>query len=107
LGRGEQLQELEEALLNMHHLISTLRPHQARATLEEQLNDQIEEKQQVLRALREKTAAALAEAAAMSHELGYSAAAAVRGAGEAGGAGKATQGDGALDGTSDTAMVDV
>lgn len=102
-----QLKELDEALHNMHHLISTLRPHQARVTLEEQLNEQIQAKQEALRALREKTAAALAEAAATSDELGGSAGAAARTAGGAMGAGRATQADGPIDGSSDTAMVDV
>lgn len=104
---SSQLQELDEALHNMHHLISTLRPHQARAALEEQLQEQIEAKQEALRELREKTAAALAEVAAMSDEVGGGVGAAAGEAGKAQEAYRATQGGGALDGTSDTAMEDV
>jgi hypothetical protein len=94
------------ALHNMHHLISSLRPHQARTTLEEQLQQQIETKEAALGALRARTAAALAEVdAARVERMGGVARGAVEAVGVTGMTAGAERADGLAG--DDTVMADV
>ena len=72
-AHGERLEAVGSVARNMHHLLNSLRPAQAKATLLYVLKAQIEEKKQALQEVRQRTEAAQAflseDATAMPDEV--------------------------------------